>query len=150
MSNAENNKRIAKNTALLYVRMFFIMAVTLYTSRVVLDVLGVEDFGIYNVVGGVVAMLSFLNSSLSTATQRYMNYEMGKGNKDGLRKVFSMSFISFCLLAVVALLLAESIGLWFLHYKLVIPASRSRNRSRIPNFTIRRDTSKTIGPKAMN
>ena len=124
MSNAENNKRIAKNTALLYVRMFFIMAVTLYTSRVVLDVLGVEDFGIYSVVGGVVAMLSFLNSSLSTATQRYMNYEMGKGNKDGLRKVFSMSFISFFLLAVVALLLAESIGLWFLHYKLVIPASR--------------------------
>lgn len=124
MSNAENNKRIAKNTALLYVRMLFMMAVTLYTSRVVLQVLGVEDFGIYNVVGGVVAMLSFLNSSLSTATQRYMNYEMGKGHTEGLRKVFSMSFISFCLLAVVALLLSESVGLWFLHYKLVIPASR--------------------------
>lgn len=136
MSNAENNKRIAKNTALLYVRMLFIMAVTLYTSRVVLDVLGVEDFGIYNVVGGVVAMLSFLNGSLSTATQRYMNYEMGKGNADGLRKVFSMSFFSFCLLGVVAVVLAESVGLWFVYEKLVIPPERMEASVWVFHFSV--------------
>ena len=73
---SENNKRIAKNTFLLYFRMLFTMGVSLYTSRVVLNTLGVEDFGIYNVVGGVVVMFSFLNSSLATATQRFLNYEM--------------------------------------------------------------------------
>ena len=75
---SENNKRIAKNTALLYIRMLLIMTVTLYTSRVVLQVLGVEDFGIYNVVGGIVAMFSFLNASMSGATARFLMYEMGE------------------------------------------------------------------------
>ena len=84
---SENNKRIAKNTFLLYFRMLFTMGVSLYTSRVVLNTLGVEDFGIYNVVGGVVVMFSFLNSSLATATQRFLNYEMGQGNALKLEKV---------------------------------------------------------------
>ena len=136
MTTAENSKRIAKNTLMLYVRMAFIMAVTLYTSRVVLDVLGVEDYGIYNVVGGVVAMLTFLNSSLNTATQRYMNVEMGRGNADGLRKVFAMSFICFCLLAVVALLLAESVGLWFMRHKLVIPPERMEAATWVFHFSV--------------
>ncbi len=136
MTNAENSKRIARNTALLYVRMIFVMAVTLYTSRVVLQALGVTDFGIYNVVGGVVAMLSFLNSSLSTATQRYMNYEMGRGNDEGLRKVFSMSFIGFCLMGVVALILAETVGLWFLHAKLVIPPERMDAAVWVYHFSV--------------
>lgn len=121
---AENNKRIAKNTAFLYFRMLLIMLVSLYTSRVVLQTLGVVDFGIYNVVGGVVTMLAFFNSSLNTATQRYMNYEMGKNNAEGLAKVFSMSFIGFCIIAVITAVLAESVGLWFIYNRLVIPPDR--------------------------
>lgn len=94
-----NNKRIAKNTMMLYVRMFLTMGVTLYTSRVVLQVLGASDFGIYNVVGGIVLMLSFLNSSLNIATQRYMNVALGKGDTKALNRIFSMSFFSFGILA---------------------------------------------------
>ena len=75
-----NNKRIAKNTLFLYMRMLLIMAVSLYTSRVVLNALGVEDYGIYNVVGGVVAMFAFLNGALVTTTQRYLTFELGKGD----------------------------------------------------------------------
>lgn len=135
-TNSANNKRIAKNTGLLYIRMLLIMFVTLYTSRVVLRVLGVEDFGIYNVVGGVVTMLAFLNSSLNTATQRFMNYEMGKGNMEGLRNVFSMSFIAYCLLAVIAVILAETIGLWFIYNKLVIPAERLQAAVWVFHFSV--------------
>lgn len=124
MSNSNNNSKIAKNTAFLYFRMLLTMFVSLYTSRVVLQVLGVTDFGIYNVVGGVVIMLSFFNSSLATATQRYLNYEMGLGNESGLEKVFSMSFWGFCLIAVITLFLAETVGLWFIHHQLVIPIER--------------------------
>ena len=116
--------------------MLLIMFVTLYTSRVVLRVLGVEDFGIYNVVGGVVTMLAFLNSSLNTATQRFMNYEMGKGNMEGLRNVFSMSFIAYCLLAVIAVILAETIGLWFIYNKLVIPAERLQAAVWVFHFSV--------------
>ena len=90
MSNTtENNKRIAKNTLLLYFRMLFLMAVSLYTSRIVLNALGVEDFGIYNVVGGVVTMFSVLSGSLSAAISRFITYEIGKGNQDKLNKIFS-------------------------------------------------------------
>lgn len=123
-NTAENNKRIAKNTAFLYFRMLLTMFVSLYTSRVVLQTLGVVDFGIYNVVGGVVTMLAFFNSSLNTATQRYMNYEMGKDNTEGLSKVFSMSFLGFFIIAVITAILAETLGLWFIFNKLVIPTDR--------------------------
>ena len=78
-NNSVNNKRIAKNTLLLYVRMFFVMAVTLFTSRVVLATLGVTDFGIYNVVGGVVAMMGILNNAMAVSTQRYLTFELGRG-----------------------------------------------------------------------
>ena len=86
-----NNKRIAKNTLLLYFRMLFTMAVSLYTSRVVLNILGVEDFGIYNVVGGIVAMFGFINGSMTSATQRYLTFELGQNNRAQLTKVFSTS-----------------------------------------------------------
>lgn len=82
----ENTKRIAKNTLMLYVRMLFGMLISLYTSRVVLQALGVEDYGIYNVVGGVVAMLGFLNASMSGATSRFLAFEIGKGNQKRLVK----------------------------------------------------------------
>lgn len=123
-STSSYNKRIARNTLMLYIRMLFIMGVTFYTSRVVLRVLGVEDYGIYNVVGGVVTMMSFLNSSLSTATQRFLNYEMGRGNIVGMSKVFCMAFWSYCLIALIALLLAETIGVWFVRTQLTIPSDR--------------------------
>lgn len=83
MQTSENNKRIAKNTLLLYVRMFFMMGIALYTSRVVLNTLGVEDYGIYNVVGGLVSMFGLLNGSMSSATQRYITFELGKGDSRG-------------------------------------------------------------------
>ena len=89
MSQVTNNKRVAKNTLFLYFRMILIMLVTLYTSRVILAELGISDFGIFNVVAGVVMMFAFLNNCMVTSTQRYLNFEMGKGNPESIRKVFS-------------------------------------------------------------
>lgn len=123
-STHHNNKRIAKNTMLLYFRMILTMLVTLYTSRVVLNTLGVEDFGIYNVVGGVVVMFSFLNSAMSSATQRFLSFELGKNNIKQFTKVFSMSINIHALIAIIILVLAETIGLWFVNTQLVIPTDR--------------------------
>ncbi len=119
-----NNKRIAKNTIMLYIRMFISMVVGLYTSRVVLATLGVEDYGIYGVVGGVVAMMGFLNASMSGATSRFLTFELGKGDKERLAKTFSTALIVHIGIAIVVLILAETVGLWFLSNKLNIPAER--------------------------
>lgn len=119
-----NNKRIAKNTLLLYVRMLFMMAISLYTSRVVLNTLGVEDYGIYNVVGGIVAMFGFINSSMSSATQRYITFALGKENFENLQKVFSTALQIHVLIAMIIVLLGETIGLWFMYEKMQIPADR--------------------------
>ncbi len=125
MSNTnQNSKRIAKNTLLLYVRMLFMMAVSLYTSRVVLQTLGVENFGIYNVVGGVVAMFSVISGSLSAAISRFITYELGKGDKDQLIRIFSSSVTIQLGLGLIILLLAEVIGVWFLNTKMTIPTDR--------------------------
>ena len=126
MSNqsSDNNKRIAKNTLLLYFRMLFMMAVSLYTSRVVLNTLGVEDYGIYNVVGGVVAMFGFINSSMSSATQRYITFALGKGDMNRLQTVFSTTLQIHTLIAGIIVLLGETVGLWFLYNKMQIPADR--------------------------
>lgn len=123
-NTSQNNKRIAKNTLLLYVRMLFMMAVSLYTSRVVLHTLGVEDFGIYNVVGGVVAMFSVISGSLSAAISRFITYELGKGDKEKLARIFSSSVTIQLGLGLIILILAEAIGVWFLNAKMTIPASR--------------------------
>lgn len=119
-----NNKRIAKNTLLLYFRMLFLMAVSLYTSRVVLNALGVEDFGIYNVVGGVVAMFSMLSGSLSSAITRFITYELGTGNRENLKKIFSSAVTIQTGLAVLFILIAEAAGVWFLNVKMNIPDAR--------------------------
>lgn len=124
MSQTSDNKRIAKNTLLLYFRMIFMMLVQLYTSRVVLNTLGVEDFGIYNVVGGVVAMFSFLNSAMTSSTQRYITFELGKCNIKRLSQVFSTSINIHILISILVIVLGETIGLWFLYEKLVIPEAR--------------------------
>ena len=124
MSNSANNKRIAKNTLLLYVRMLFGMLVSLYTSRVILQTLGVEDYGVYNVVGGVITMFTFLNSAMSSATSRYITFEIGKGNMEQLKKVFSTSLQIHAVIALLIVILGETVGLWFLMNELVIPVGR--------------------------
>lgn len=136
MDNISNNKRIAKNTLLLYFRMLFMMAVSLYTSRVVLNALGVEDFGIYNVVGGVVAMFSMLSGSLSSAITRFLTYELGTGNRENLKKIFSSSVTIQIGLAVLIVLLAEAIGVWFLNMKMNIPDTRMTAANWVFQFSI--------------
>ncbi len=119
-----NNKRIAKNTAMMTIRMVIVLGVTLYSSRILLDVLGVVDYGIYNVVAGFAAMLSFLNTSLSNGIQRFYNFELGKTGEDGAKKVFNAAFIIQIALCLLILLLTEILGVWYLNTKMVIPAER--------------------------
>lgn len=123
-TKTSNNKRIARNTLLLYVRMLFIMGVSLYTSRVVLATLGEVDFGVYNVVGGVVVMFSMISSPLSTAITRFLTFELGKGHLKQLSQVFSTSINIQLLISLVLVILVETIGVWFLNTKMNIPADR--------------------------
>lgn len=138
MSNqtSDNNKRIAKNTLLLYFRMLFMMIVSLYTSRVILNALGVEDFGIYNVVGGVVAMFSVISGSLSAAISRFITYELGKGDQSKLNKIFSASVTIQLLLSLIIVVLIESVGVWFLNAKMTIPAERMTAANWVLQFSI--------------
>lgn len=124
MNQSENNRRIAKNTLMLYVRMLFGMLVSLYTSRLVLQALGVEDFGINNVVGGVVAMFSLISGSLSSSTGRFLTFKLGQNDLDALKRVFSTSLSIHVVLAVIVLILSETIGLWFLNTHMTIPTDR--------------------------
>lgn len=135
-SDINNSKRIAKNTLLLYLRMFFTMAVSLYTSRVILDVLGVEDFGVYNVIGGVVAMFTILSGSLSAAVSRFLTFELGKGNQLQLTKIFSTSVFIHVVLAIVILVSAEIAGLWFINNKMTIDPSRIEAAQYVLHFSI--------------
>ena len=120
-----NKKRIAKNTLMLYFRQILIMLVSLYTVRVVLNVLGTEDYGIYNVVAGVVTMFGFLSGAMATASQRFFSFEMGRGNTECLKKTFSVTLTIYVILIAVILVAAETVGLWFISRKLVIPAERA-------------------------
>lgn len=119
-----NNKRIAKNTLLLYLRMLLLMAVSLYTSRVVLEVLGVTDYGIYNVVGGIVSMLGFLNSSMSNAVQRFLSYEIGKGITGKVAHVFNIAMLAHFFIAIVVFIILELAGFWYLNNHMVLPVER--------------------------
>ena len=121
---SSNNRRIVKNTLMLYVRMLLIMGVSLYTSRIILQTLGVDDYGIYNVVGGVIAMLGFFTSSLSGAGSRFITFALGKGDEEEQKRVFAAVMIIHYLLALLILVLGETIGLWFVCNKLVIPEAR--------------------------
>ncbi|SEA75356.1 Na+-driven multidrug efflux pump [Xylanibacter ruminicola] len=124
MSDQSDNKTIARNSILLYARMLLSIIVSIYTSRVVLQTLGVSDYGVYNVVGGVVAMFSFLNSAMAGATSRFFTFEMGKNDIGNLIKTFSSAIIIHIGLAVVVFIIAETFGLWLLCNKLVIPEER--------------------------
>lgn len=115
-----DNKRIAKNTIFLYIRMFVSILISFYTSRKILEALGVEDFGILNVVGGVISMLAFLNGSMSVATQRFLTVELGKKDYGGYNRVFNMSVLIHVGLAILILIAAETIGLWFVNVHLNI------------------------------
>lgn len=118
------NSRIAKNTLFLYFRMILLMAVSLYTSRVVLATLGIEDYGVYNVVGGFIGMLAFLNGAMSGSTQRFITIELERGDENSLQKAFSTCVIAHALIAVIVFVIAETIGLWFVLEKMVIPENR--------------------------
>lgn len=119
-----NSSRIAKNTLFLYLRSFVTLFISLYTSRIILEVLGVEDYGIYNAVGGVIGMLSFLNTSMASTYQRYFNYEMGIKNENGIVDLFKSSLTVQLFYAIVIVLIAETLGLWFLENRLVILPER--------------------------
>lgn len=122
---SENNtKRIAKNTLMLYTRQFLILIVSLYTVRAILNILGVEDYGIYSVVGGVVSFFSFISGTMASATQRFFSYALGKKDFDKLKKTFSTNIIIYLLIIFIALLLLESVGIWFVKNKLKIPDAR--------------------------
>lgn len=119
-----SNRRIAKNTVLLYVRMLITMGVSLYTSRVILDILGVDDFGIYQAVAGVVGMFSFLNGALATGTSRFITFALGENSFEKLKRTFEVSLSLHFIISFVFILLAETIGLYFLNNKLVLPEGR--------------------------
>ncbi len=124
MAIQSSSKVIAKNTMYLYVRMMFTMLVTLYTSRVVLNVLGVDDYGIYQSVGGIVTFLTFINNALSGASSRYLTYELGTGNQEKLKRTFSTTFTIQAILALFIVVVTEIVGMWFLENKLIIPNER--------------------------
>lgn len=122
--NLSNNKRIAKNTLFLYFRTILIMLVTLYTSRVVLNTLGIEDYGVYNAVGGVVTMFAVISGALSNAISRYITYGIGKGDKEHLKVIFCTSINIQIIISLIVFVLCEVIGLWFLNTKMNIPIDR--------------------------
>lgn len=134
--NSQNNKRIAKNSVFMAIRMVFVLVLTFYTTRVILNILGVEDYGVYNVVCGFVSMFAFLNTSMSNGIQRFFNYELGKNGEDGATKVFNTALLIQLILAIVIIVLTESIGIWYLHSKMVIPADRLFAAEWIFQFSI--------------
>lgn len=136
MTTTENNKRIARNTLLLYFRMLFLMIISLYTSRIVLNALGVEDFGIYNVAGGVIAMFSILSGSLSAAISRFITYELGKNNVLKLKTIFSSAITIQIGLGIVIAFFAETIGIWFLNTQMNIPIERMTAANWVLQFSI--------------
>ena len=123
-TSSENNKRIAKNTLMLYFRMLVMMAVSLYTSRVVLDTLGVSDYGIYNVVGGFVTMFSLISGAMTTATQRFLSFAIGEGKTKEVTSLFSTAVIIHIGLALIILIAGETIGVWFVANKMNFPPGR--------------------------
>ena len=124
MEIQSNNKRIAKNTFFLYIRMFFTLIVSLYTSRVVLQNLGIIDYGVYSTVAGFVSMFAFLNSTLSASMQRFYNFEGAKHGDDGYRKVYSAGILIHFIVMLIMLILLETFGLWYMNNVMVLPADR--------------------------
>lgn len=135
-SSSSSNKRIAKNTLLLYARMLYSLFISLFTARVILNALGFEDYGLYNVIGSIVSMFVFLRSAMGNSVHRYITYSIGKGNFDDVKKVFSISIIIFTGLALLIVLLCETVGLWFFYEKLNIPEGRMTAALWVYQFSI--------------
>lgn len=135
-SQSEERKRIVKNTFLLYVRMIVVMAVSFYTSRVVLNTLGVENYGIHNVVGGLVSMFSMISGSIGTSITRFLTYDLGKGDINKLSTTFSTSINIQIIFAVIILIIAEFVGVWFLNYKMNIPGTRMYAANWVFQFSL--------------
>lgn len=136
MAEIINNSRIAKNTVYLYIRMFFTMAVGLYTSRVVLQVLGISDYGLYNVIGGIVTLFTAITAALTIGTQRFLNFAIGEGDFEKLERTFSIALGLHFFIAILILLLGETIGLWFLNNHINIPEGREFAAQCVYQFTI--------------
>lgn len=134
--NTSNNSRIAKNTLFLYLRMILVLVVSLYTTRVVLNALGVVDYGIYNVVAGFVSMFAFLNTSMSNGIQRFYNFKLGSEGEESFTKVYNTALVIQGLLAVIVVVLLETIGLWYLNHKMVIPIERMATALWIYQFSV--------------
>lgn len=123
-SPVEGNKRIAVNTIMLYIRMFIIMIISFFTTKEVLHLLGAEDYGIYNVVGGITLFLAFINNATTLATQRFLNYEIGRGESGSVSRVYSASINIHIVIALVICILGETVGLWFLNSYINIPPDK--------------------------
>ena len=134
--NSASNKHIAKNTMFLYFRTMVTMVISLYTSRVILQVLGVDEYGIYQAVGGIVGFLSFINAALSQGSSRFITFGLGEGNKEKLRRIFSTTLTGHIILAVVIVCIAETAGYWFFHHKMVIPGDRMYAAEWVFHFSI--------------
>lgn len=135
-NTASNNKRIAKNTMYMYIRMFVTMIVGLYTSRAVLAALGFDDYGLYNVIGGIVAMFGFINGAMTNTTSRYITFYLENKNTEKLKKVFSTSFFIHVAITFLIVLLGETLGLWYVINKMVIPVGRLSAAIWVYQFTI--------------
>lgn len=133
---SSNKKRIAKNTLMLYVRMLLVMGVGLYTSRVILKALGIDDFGLYNIIGGIVVLFTFLNNAMVASTQRFLNFELGCDNKEEAKKIFSASLSVHMAISVIFLLIAETLGLWFLNTYIQVPDGRETAANWVYQFTV--------------
>lgn len=136
MDSNKNNKRIARNTLMLYFRMILTMFVSLYTSRVVLNTLGVEDYGTYNVVGGAVMMFGFFNGAMSSATQRFLTFDIGRKDHVQLRKTFNATQIIHIGIALLIFIIAETLGLWFVNNKLNLPEGRMEAARWVFHFSL--------------
>ncbi|MHA4741406.1 lipopolysaccharide biosynthesis protein [Dyadobacter sp. MSC1_007] len=131
-----NNKRIAKNTLMLYIRQLLTLVVSLYTVRVILNVLGVEDYGIYNVIGGIVSFFAFLSSTMASATQRFFSFAIGQKDFDKLKRIFSVNWIIYGLIAAISLILLETAGLWFVNERLEVPLERFESARQIFHYSV--------------
>ena len=136
LDNSSSNKRIARNTLLLYARMLLLLIVSLYTSRIVLATLGIEDYGLYNVVGGIVTMFAFLNSAMGNSSHRYIAFALGKGDEEELRGVVGFTCMIHWIVAGIILVLSETVGLWFLQNKMIIPDGRMNAAIWVYQFSV--------------
>lgn len=134
--NSASNKRIAKNTIFLYIRMVVVMVVSLYTTRLILQILGETDYGIYNIIGGIIIMFSFINGALTTATQRFLSYSLGQNDRVKFSRIFNTSIFCYMLVSIGIVILAETVGLWFVKSKLTIPESKMATALIVYQFTI--------------